>query len=107
VVHAVLGLWNHLDRAPRPEAGVRTLAESDLEGLRPEQVVLLAQAGVRTLDELVACDPLTVSGEVEIPFTHLSHLRFLARKRLREAGAPPPMELAGEVAGEESGGPFA
>ena len=122
VVQAVLGLWNHLDR---PEPAVVspgcTLAESDLDALRPDEVVLLAQAGIRTLDELAACDPLAISGQVEIPYTHLSHLRFLAKKRLREGGGAQPHvgsleplgqpvptpESAQEEPAEDPGGPFA
>lgn len=87
VVRAVLGLWNHLDGVAAPDERGDTLAESTLEGLRPEEVVHLAQAGIRTLAELAACDALVVSGQVPIPYTHLSHLAFLARRELREAGA--------------------
>lgn len=89
VVTAVLGLWNHLDSGPRM-ADNGTLAESRLDGLRPEEVVLLAQAGIRTLNELAEADTLRISKRIAISFTHLDHLRFLARKLLRSSGSPAP-----------------
>ncbi|MDF1799927.1 MAG: hypothetical protein P1V81_12180 [Planctomycetota bacterium] len=118
VVSAVLGLWNHLDHGPRiPDNG--TLAESRLEGLRPEEVVLLAQAGIRTLTELAEADTLRISKRMAISFTHLAHLRFLARKLLRASAspapaAPPTRPLANPASEMElsqpdqpAGGPFA
>jgi hypothetical protein len=116
VVSAVLGLWSHLEQGPAFSEN-STLAESHLDGLRPEEVVQLAQAGVRTLAELADCDPLVTSGEVGISYTHLSHLRFLARRHLRAGSAVVPRapapagqaELAStqESPAESPAGPFA
>lgn len=101
VVEAVLELWHSMASEDEPTSGL--LAEVQLSGLTAEQVVSLARAGVRTLDELAGSDAMALSEETGLAFTHLEHLGFLARRAGGRAGEPVHESLPDGG----SAGPFA
>jgi hypothetical protein len=117
VVSAVLELWQRLDTGEGPPLASNVLAEVQLSGLKPEDVVALGRAGVRTLEELAEAELLPLAHRSELPYTHLAHMAFLARKM---RGAVEPKSLAGTArpdshdseagvgrTSEGSAGPFA
>ena len=67
------------------------LTDSELNGLRPAEAEALAQAGVQTLEDLADADVLALSRETGLPYTHLAHLAFLAKKRSAESGTMIPV----------------
>ena len=117
VVSAVLERWQQLDSgAPAPSAS-DVLRDVQLSGLKPADVLALERAGVRTLAELAEADLLRLASTAQLPYTHLAHLAFLARKARADAGAQPlaapsraqsePLEAGQGPSDGGSAGPFA
>lgn len=119
VVSAVLGLWHYLDRAESEGPASNVLAEVSMSGLSGDDVRALDRVGVRTLDELAEADLLALTRRSGLPYTHLAHLAFLARKAGKQErhsdseGAPGsgpcsvPSEPPEARASEGTAGPFA
>ena len=112
VVSAVLDLWRQLDTQTKPAPVSNVLAEVPLSGLKPDDVVALARAGVRTLEELAEADLLSLTRGSELPYTHVAHLAFLARKMCTPAreeaclpSAPIAVGLKGSPEGRSEDGP--
>lgn len=80
VVEAVLEMWRTFDRQVEASRASNLLIESPLSGLRAEEVAALARVGVLTLEELAEADVLVLARETKLPYTHLAHMAFLARK---------------------------
>lgn len=96
VATAVMELWNTLDGGPvesvadskaQDEPDSRALALAQLNGLTPEQIDALARVGIDTVDALAEADPLYLSKRTKLPYTHLAHLAFLARRIALGQGA--------------------
>jgi hypothetical protein len=125
-VEALLGAARELDRVappgepgefviPRPLAARtdRRLDELELEGLTHGLRARLAGLGLRTLRELAEADELELARALDLGYTRVKRLGFLARRALEreptpptsvarfEAYTPPPAEPF------ETAGPFA
>ena len=99
-VAAVLGAWRELDRVapptdpedyvvPRPPpAPDRRLAETGLE-LEPRVIARLAGHGVMTLRQLVSAQDTQLARALDIGYTRLKHLQFLAARELAELEHTP------------------
>ena len=112
VAAAVLELWNTLDGGPvespeatsapqaEPvdEAPSRGLAQAELNGLTPSQIDALARVGINTVDALAEADPLYLSKRTNLPYTHLAHLAFLARRIALGQGALFPARSPERIA---------
>jgi len=104
VVSAVLDLWRQFDHPVEPTSVSNVLAEVTLSGLKPDDVVALARVGVRTLEELAEADLLSLTEGSGLPYTHVAHLAFLARKlcdRKREEAPLVPAPATATVGSEK------
>lgn len=132
VVDAVLELWRSFDQdsvdldhqgvqAPI-EADADTeelsaqLSEVEINGLRATELEALAGAGIVTLAQFAEADPLVLSRQIGLAYTHLAHLAYLARKLHQRAQGMIPAKAPSGVRGlqsismppdESAAGPFA
>jgi len=119
-VGRVLETWRALDQseppeAPRPyvvprppePAGNRALDEVALDGLTPRLVARLAEAGILSLRGLEEAHTVSLARLVDLPFTHLRRLQFLARRATQRFAAEPIPAPVASPDHPSSAGPFA
>lgn len=98
VAAAVLDLWRSLDQPGEPQAverqplpAARPAAESTVDaplaalaGLGEPVIDALSRIGIDSVGALAAADPLDLTRRTKLPYTHLAHVTFLARRSVAE-----------------------
>jgi len=111
VATAVIDLWRSLDQPalsgvqPKDTAAANVDQPlSELAGLSAAVVDALARIGIESVAALAAAEPLELARRTTLPYTHLAHMTFLARRTLESS--PSPASEPAAARGNSEAGPY-